>query len=223
MKTRQENYMSMARAVAETLRHHEEEWKSLPKFMDCAAALNELLHNTDMEQTLAEISSVGVTIDKSLAAENAIDIGVKLSRRAIVYAVDTENHGLEHQLHISKSALLRGHQSIIMHKLEDVRSHLVSILPFLKDYGVVEKDLILLEEAIHAYNTMFVNPRQTIVERKGHNTLALLNLPAIRKVMHKMDNLINYFEPGKFAMDYHNARIIVDLGRRKSKEKKVVI
>ena len=217
MFTKDENYLSMARNVGLVLQNNEKEWAVLPKFVEFAKDFYNIMGITSKEKSSADIETTGSTIDKESAGNYAIDYADKITKRATNYALETQNMELKDQLKIYKSELQHGHDSQIVDKLIDVLNRMKGIVGKLKDYGVSDKELKKLEEAISVYNGLLDRPRELIVERKGHNTMAVESLSKVKELIEKMDNAINYFENSKFEMDYENARIVIDLGTRKGK------
>lgn len=66
---------------------------------------------------------------------------------------------------------------------------------------------------------LIARPRTLIVERKSANQDMVLGLlSSLREVLYKMDSLMNLFENTDLKREYKDARIILDLGRRKEGE-----
>lgn len=219
MLTRDENYLSMARNVANVLKDNKSEWKALPKFASWVNELYDLLGLNSKEKSDAEIDTTGTTLDKEAAGAYAIKYANNLTKRAMNYAIEIKSMELQKQLNIHKSELERGHDSKIGDKLKDVLNRMKDLGSALNDYGVGAEHLETLAKAISQYEALLDEPRRKVRERKGHNIMALHSLSDIKLVIEKMDNSINYFEESKFEMDYQNARIVIDYGTRKGKGK----
>ena len=96
-----------------------------------------------------------------------------------------------------------------------------AVVASLADYGVTAAVLTSFQTAIDTYVRAISAPRNAITERKTATTeLKLLLTETNQSLMLRLDSLVEqYREPQPaFYMDYHNARIIVDLGTGKDDE-----
>jgi len=214
MKTTQENFMRMARSVAEKLHKHEAVWSTLPRFVVHANALFDVINQVNAVQVNSNVLSTGARIDKAEAAEAAIHLGVQLSRRAIVYAEDHHLNELRNQLKINKYALMEGHDAELLHKLRDVQKQLEANLLQLPDYGVTPEKLSGFIQATDQYEQLLTRPRDIIIDRKSYNETVAEYVKVVRRLLLKLDNMVNNFEGTDFEHEYHNARIVIGLGSR---------
>ena len=213
MKSIDENYMSMVRNVISVLDRYADIWKKVKKYTDYVTTLIALTSDTQEHQILAELDPKGYTENKHLAEALAIELALDLSKRASSYAWDSKQMDLYEQLNITKHDLLQGHDSQIVAKLKDILASLKKNTAALQDYGIDAEDLGDLKKATDTYNSLLDKPREKIVERKGYNTTIAKNMPAIKEVIEQMDNLMGNFKETPFAVDYKNARIVIDTGR----------
>jgi len=218
MLTKNGNYLNMVHAVADTLRKHESTWATLPRFPVYANELFETLRLTDEQLEGAKIDSTGATLDKADAVETALHLAGQLSRRAMAYAEDRHEYELRNQLKVKHHDLMRGQGVDTLNKLRDVLTQLEAIKLQLPDYGVTAASLDAYKQAIDRYEQLLVHPRGVIVERKTHNETVIDYLHAIRRLIYKMDHLVNNFEGTPFEREYHNARIVIALGTRHRQE-----
>ena len=69
---------------------------------------------------------------------------------------------------------------------------------------------------IDAYDKLLSRPRQLTVNRKVHSEDLPELIQASRKLLNKLDSLVNLFDGTEFEAAYHNARRIVNSGSRKA-------
>ena len=69
---------------------------------------------------------------------------------------------------------------------------------------------------IDAYDKLLSRPRQLTVNRKVHSEDMPELIQASRKLLNKLDSLVNLFDGTEFEAAYHNARRIVNSGSRKA-------
>jgi hypothetical protein len=89
--------------------------------------------------------------------------------------------------------------------------------PGLEDFLVAKKDLKKLHALIEDFSERESDPRNLTVERKSHNDSIPGQLVLMRRVLYKMDSMINIFEDSPFEAEYLLARKVIDLGRHDSK------
>ena len=69
---------------------------------------------------------------------------------------------------------------------------------------------------IDAYDKLLSRPRELTVNRKVHNEDLPELIQESRKLLYKLDSLINLFDGTEFEAAYLNARRIVNSGSRKA-------
>ena len=215
MNQRDENFVSMGRAVQDVLSKHTAVWESKVAFKNLATQFNGLMNEVALAVEGAEIVTTGATGNKAQAETEAIKLTVNLAKRGSVYALEVGNMELHDQLRVTKSTLVRRPDTLTLAKMRDIHSRLSIIVADLEDYGVAVGDLESLKILIDAFDALIARPRTLIVERKGYNQGMIPELLAsIREVLYRMDSLVNLFEGTAFKQEYKDARIIIDLGRR---------
>lgn len=213
MKQRDENFVTMCRAVIQVLTQNTTVIASVPTFVSKATAFNGLMTELEEAMTHSEIEITGATADKSDAEFAAVKLAVNLAKRASIYALDNNNMELHDQLRVSKSDLIKRPDMMVLAKLRDIHSRLTTIGAALADYGIATADLSSLNTLVDAYDALVSRPRILIVERKGYLQGSIPEiLASIREVLYRMDSLINIFSDTAFYTDYKNARIIINLG-----------
>ena len=215
MNQRDENFVSMCRAVQDVLSKYTTVWESKVAFKNQVATFNGLMDEVALAVEGAEIVTTGATGNKAQAEADAIKLTVNLAKRGSVYALEVGNMELHDQLRVTKSTLVRRPDTLTLAKMRDIHSRLEGIVAELGDYGVVASDLDNLKVLIDAFDDLIARPRTLIVERKGYNQgMIPALLTSIREVLYRMDSLINLFEGTALKQEYRDARIIIDLGRR---------
>jgi len=217
MRQTDENFVSMCKAVQDVLKKHSTVWTPIVAFKNQAMSFFELM--TEIAECMegTEIVSTGATQDKKNAEMKAVALTVNLAKRGSIYALDRDNLELHDQLRVSKTTLLRRPDTMTLAKLRDIHDRLNALISELADYGVLPEDLSELHNLTNAYEALVVRPRMLIVERKTYNQDMIPSLlSSIREVLYKMDSLVNLFEESAFNQEYKHARIVIDLGSRKS-------
>lgn len=216
MNQRDENFVSMGKAVQDVLSKHTAVWESNVAFTNLTTQFNDLMDGVALAMEGAEIVTTGTTDNKARAEKEAIKLTVNLAKRGSVYALEVGNMELHDQLRVTKSTLERRPDTLTLSKMRDIHSRLSAIVAELGDYGVRESDLDRLRILIDDFDVLIARPRTMIVERKGYNQAMIPELLAsIRETLYRMDSLVNLFEGTPFKQEYKDARIIIDLGSRK--------
>jgi len=102
----------------------------------------------DDEITKQRHIDTGVTADKNLLLLTAIDMIVKFSRKARVWASKNENQTLEHQFDTYKSDYTKMHESEALDAMISLRKALNDNIIALAPYKVLPADIIKIDKAI---------------------------------------------------------------------------
>lgn len=213
MNRRQENYLRMAGAVLKILTDHQPVWQKNKPFSLLVADVTGTYQSIATAQQASMAVSTGATTDKDQAAENAIELAVKLARFTQAYALDADNHQLHDQMKTSFRAMDRMPEDELAARLHDLHSRMNALDSKLVPYGVTRELLTELAAAISEYETLKPLPRAIVAERKGHNTSIPLLLRDIRTAFYKLDRLIDIWADTApvFVQLYRNTRIVIDL------------
>lgn len=217
MTQKQQNRLSMYKAVADHLNAHQSLWQKFAPFSAAAGALRQAIANLDKAlQQQAVANSTGATADKASLVQVAVKRVSALARNAAVYAITANNIELYAQLDYPRSYLERlpdnEQVAMLQAMLGKVQEHAAS----LGDYMVTKKGIADAQTAIDAAATALVRPR-TVID--AHST-ATANIPALltegRYQLDLMDKLIHNFadDAPDFVTNYRQARIVVDSGIR---------
>ncbi|MFA6058262.1 MAG: hypothetical protein WC756_08680 [Taibaiella sp.] len=214
MLTSEENFLRMARTVNVVLNDNVSSWGHVGRFAQGAKDLDQLLSQSAIVSSEAKIVTTGATEDKHEAANKAIELGVKLAKRASIYALDKKNVTLHDQLRISRSSLTNRHDEEAIAKLRDVYKQMAKKVTELGPYMVTQEDLAQLNTLTLEFEAIANKPRVLVTTRKAHNDSVPKLIAEIRTILYDLDSLINIFENTTFASQYANARKIIDLGGR---------
>lgn len=212
----QENYLSMARTAVKVLDNYSELWSTNPKFSAIKARVDAIMVRMNITQQGGGIVSTGVTIDKEVAGDNAIEIAVRLAGLGQVYASETNNNQLYDQLKVTYTSLDRLQDNVLGAALTLIYKTLNDLGDEVAPYGVTAEELTALHNAIESFENINNNPRVVIAGRKGHNENVPVLIRELRHEFNNVDRMIKIWERSnpKFIEDYQNARIIIDLGTR---------
>lgn len=215
MIKRHEDFISMLTVVGSVIDANQPIWNTNSVFFGYVTDFkaNRLLINAAAQG--GDIITTGASQDKSIAAEAAFDYGSKLSKRASVFALEQDNLEMHDQMRVSKGSLSHLADSKASTKLHDLYDRMAAagddLLPF-----VSAEELTRFKAMIDAYDKLLSRPRELTVNRKVHNEVLPELIQASRKLLYKLDSLINLFDGTEFEAAYHNARRIVNTGSRKA-------
>jgi len=215
MRKRHEDFISMLTVVGSVFDNFKTVWSANSVFAGHVTDFkaNRLL--IDAAAQAGNIITTGATRDKSNAAEAVFDYGSKLSKRASVFALEQGNSEMHDQMRVSKTSLSRLADTKASAKLHDLYDRMVAVGDDLLPY-VSAEELSRFRALIDAYDKLLSRPRELTVNRKTHNDDLPELIQASRKLLYKLDSLINIFDGTEFEAAYHNARRIVNSRSRKA-------
>jgi hypothetical protein len=218
MRTREQNFLTMAHTVNEVVKRHQPKWITAERFAQSAEVLNDLVGFITDINAAADSDITGAAKDKAAIFTKAGEEGLKLAKRTKVYASDKKDHELKQRLTISRSDLFKQHGAELLATLKDWIVRLNPIIGELAPYGVLPADLSYFKTLVNDLDKLLTRPRELIVARKTTNQSELPNLlTQTEAVLESMDNLINLFEATPFESEFLNARKVVELGGRRDK------
>jgi len=215
MIKRHEDFISMLTVVGSVFDNHKTVWNTNSVFAGYVTNFNAKRLLIDAAAQGGEITTTGATQDKINAAEAAFEFGSKLSKRASVYALEQDNTEMHDQMRVSKGSLSQLADSKASIKLHDLYNRMVAAGEGLSPY-VSPEELTQFKTLIDAYDKLLSRPRELTVNRKVHNEDLPELIQASRKLLYKLDSLINLFDGTEFEAAYLNARRIVNSGSRKA-------
>lgn len=216
MTTKQQNYISMTRSSVNVLQKWNSEWNAITRFANEVLALTAELQKVDSSSENAMLVTKGVTADKANAREEALSAIVNIAKPASVYADDINDLQLSARLNYSRGSLSTLAQNDLLNMLTGMYNNVFEHKDNIVEYGVTEEKLTDAKSKLDAFAGVISSPRDMIVERKTTNELIEESIGNLRKIFYRLDNLMKLFEGTPFYAEYKNARIIVDLGSRKT-------
>ena len=211
----QENFISMLTVVGSVFDNFKTVWNTNSVFAGYVTdfTANRLL--IDAAAQGGDIITTGATQDKTNAGEAAFDFGSKLSKRASIFALEQDNSEMHDQMRVSKGSLSQLADTKALAKLHDIYDRMMAVGEGLSPY-VSPEELTQFKALIDAYDKLLSRPRQLTVNRKVHSEDLPELIQASRKLLNKLDSLVNLFDGTEFEAAYHNARRIVNSGSRKA-------
>ena len=211
----QEDLISMMTVVGSVFDTNQPVWNTNSVFAGYVTDFTANKLQIDAAAQGGEIITTGATQDKINAAVAAFEFGSKLSKRASVYALEQDNTEMHDQMRVSKGSLSQLADSKASTKLHDLYDRMAAVGEGLLPYVSVE-ELTRFKSMIDAYDKLLSRPRELTVNRKVHNEDLPELIQASRKLLYKLDSLINLFDGTEFEAAYLNARRIVNSGSRKA-------
>ena len=211
----QEDFISMMTVVGSVFDTNQPVWNTNSVFARYVTDFTANKLQIDAAAQGGEIITTGATQDKINAAVAAFDFGSKLSKRASVYALEQDNTEMHDQMRVSKGSLSQLADSKASTKLHDLYDRMAAVGEGLLPYVSVE-ELTRFKSMIDAYDKLLSRPRELTVNRKVHNEDLPELIQESRKLLYKLDSLINLFDGTEFEAAYLNARRIVNSGSRKA-------
>lgn len=216
MTTKQQNYLLMTRSSVNVLQKWNSEWNPIVRFADEISALTGELQKVDSASENAMLVTKGVTADKANAREEALSAIVNIAKPAVVNAEDINDIQLAARLNHSRGSLSTLAQNDLLNMLTGMYNNVEEVKDNLTEYGITGEKLADAKGKLDAISGVITTPRDMIVERKTTNELIEESIGILRKIFYRLDNLMKLFDGTEFYREYKNARIIVDLGSRKT-------
>ena len=215
MIKRHEDFISMLTVVCPVLDKYKTVWSTNSVFAGYVTDFNANKLLIDAAAQGGVIITTGATQDKYNAAEAAFEFGSKLSKRASIYALEQDNTEMHDQMRVSKGSLSQLADTKALAKLHDIYDRMMAVGEGLSPY-VSPEELTRFKALIDAYDKLLSRPRELTVNRKVHNEDLPELIQVSRKLLYKLDSLINLFDGTEFEAAYLNARRIVNSGSRKA-------
>ena len=211
-----QNRLQMWKQVSRYLLTNKTVWADNLPFSNAVTALSS--HITAAEAAIAgqTASSTGLSADKVGLEATAIAQVVAIAKSAKVYALDNNDNGLLASVNFSKSSLMRLPEAELAQRLRQIVSIAQARSSDLEAYGVKGDDYPAANEAIAAFETASLAPREAIAGKSAVSAGIPSIMKAGRMALEKLDNLVHIFNATapQFAAGYKAARVIVDAGRR---------
>lgn len=217
MNKRQENKLSMYLAVQQVLTGNEKSWSGITAFGKAKAELSEIVASIAAARQTQETNTTGITADKAAKRQLMAEKAIEMSSAVQAYATDKKDKALFESVHYSISDLLRGNDTSARDHSQIIHDRAKEVLGSLADYGITKATLGSFQAAIKEYSDLLSAPRVAkTVSKTATDSLEKAFKSADDVLLNRLDKLMEQFRvktPG-FYEQYHNSRIIVDLGIR---------
>lgn len=212
MNDRQENKLSMAKAVKIILDNNATIVSSIVAF---AAASTTLGNNIDAIDGITQLQVKkikGKAIDKETAGDIAIKAAIELTGPTQAYAKATGNNDLFEEMNYFPSNLKKLRDTVLVSTLTLIRDTVQDNLANLADYGITAAMITALTNAISGYNSLVGTPRAAISDKSSATKALTVEFKKLDATLAQLDGLAEAkrnTEPD-FYNSYKSARIIVD-------------
>lgn len=215
MDKKQENQTSMLYAVQQALANHNGAWSATPAVVTASGELDGLIDAVESRIARQVIDIRGFARDKAAAEFAMIDMTLQVAGGVRAYAIVIGDEVLAGKMNVTRTGLVRHRDSVVAQHCQGIHDEANAVVASLVGYGVTAAVLTSFQGLIDRYVAAISAPRNAITERKTATTeLRTLLTEDNRTLMTRLDSLVEQFrEPQpEFYLDYHHARVIVDLG-----------
>ena len=185
---------------------------TIPNLSDQFIQLQSLIGQIQSQSQQQSLDQTGVAIAKKEARKHLVDVAADMARKLSAYALMANNVSLLKEVHKQDYALLRMTDEQLRESCQLIYERGVTNVEAAAQYGLNNRSLTDLINAIHAFTTMIPKPRLTETEKK-QATLQLVKLFAdVEVILEKMDMLVDVVKISQplFHGGYKSARMIVD-------------
>ena len=218
MTDNQENKLTMYRVLVAYLWKHIEIWQILPAFSEIANKIKSNIVEIGNLNQIQSQNNSGIVIHKRNIETNLIDAVLKVAKALIAYATINKNSELLAQVKVTKTTFERLRDELIASKALDIHSIAVTLTEELSSLLINPDDIAAIPTLATSYNEILPTHRDAEILRK--NATADMKAKFKEQDAHiaDLDAIVPIFETDhrSFVQGYWNARIIIDLGRRKS-------
>lgn len=177
-------------------------------------------------RSVQEIDNKGVVLNKEAIAVTLIDTAIKVKNAAVAHAIFTKNVKLQKKVDYNDSDLKSCRDTILNDKVTVLYNAVWPFRAELTRLLITEADITALTTLRLQYLAATAEPRVAIVETSSATGSLLRKFRETDKLLRtQIDPTIRMFENVSFDFvdQYKRARIIVDLGHRKSGTNNAVI
>jgi len=215
----EENKLSGYESVAVVFDNNTEIYSHTEAFVPYVEQLN---GNIDKIHEVAGIQGqirTGTTAEKAALRTSLTDATIKVKNGVKALGVFTDNNKLKDSVSFTDSELKTSRDNVIADKAGIIYKVASGVIPQLEPYFVTEADVLAIHTLQKQYLDAIATPRyETLLSKDATRKLKALFGETDTLLREKIDETILIFQPANpdFVNNYFDARIIVDLGRRKS-------
>ncbi len=214
MTNREENKLTMYRAVLNFLKNSLEKLAVIPVFASLVEQYEELIKAIDARQDEHQTVAEGASTHKKTAEDELIDDAVSLCKTSYSYAAAQGDEKLKARFKITESELTRMRDTELLGRVRSLHDLIEEHLSDLAGYGITEDMLTAFKDRIDAYEDA-LDSRETVSGEKTAARQALTD--AFRDVSEllyeQIDPLMEAFRTrdSHFYNQYQAVRTIKDL------------
>ena len=214
MTDKQENKLSMAKAVQLVLQNNSTIVSTIVAFATAATDLDNAIDTIDGIVQLQVKQITGKAIDKGSAEQTAIAAALELVGPTKSYARFINDNTLYETVDYSKTSLQRLRDTELVNTLTLIRDTVQGVLANLADYGVTAAMTTALTQAIGTYSALVAAPRAAINIKSAATEALVTEFKKLDPLFDRLDGLaeIKKNTEADFYNTYKSARIIVDTG-----------
>jgi hypothetical protein len=221
MNDKQVAKMNMCQAVMQILSENSMKYQDIPIFKNTVDELGNTvveIGNVAKEQTKANLKGASAT--KTEIEIRLVNETLKISSVLFVVAKDLKDENLLAKTMITKSTMYQAQGNEILNIARRILTEAINHAPQLREYGIRDNDIPILQSVIDEYDKIIVAPRVAITESK-QQTANLVHLFAYTDTLlhDRLDKLMRVFkdtEPDFYGL-YFNARNVINTAYRKRK------
>lgn len=219
MTDSQENSLSRYEAVDLIFGNNEEVYNHTDAFV---AYVTEFKGNiTEIHTVAGEQGEIrtGAAVDKSVVRDNLENATIKVKNGVRALGVFTGNNRLRDSASYADSELKSFRDNVLADHAGNIHKIASGVAAQLEPYFVTAADIQAVSTFQKQFLDLIATPRyETVLTKDATRTLKVLFRETDTLLREKIDPTILIFKPAypEFVNNYFDARIIVDLGRRKT-------
>jgi|SRR6266496_147197 len=219
MTDKQENELSMAKAVQQVLQSNSAIVQSIPAFQAAATELDDRLNIINDAAQIQTKNITGNAEDKEQAGKEAIDAALAIIGPAKSFARVNENNSLYQALNYCLTDFRRNRDSALINTLTIIRDAVQANGVALEDYGITTSQINEFTALINTYSTLVTAPRTAITAKTVATKSIAASFKALKSIIKRLDGFVEAKKKAKpdFYNAYKSARIVIN-NRGKSRK-----
>ncbi len=222
----QENKLSMYQAAKIVFGNNTAVFDQIVEFNGYVSLFNENINNIIGIGQEQELIRTGTAAGKKELHDDLIQATIKVKNGIRAYAIFNKDKKMQNSVSYTDSELKTCRDNILAERAGIIHSIASGIATQLETLKITAEDIAAVNTLRKAYTDTIAAPRVETVTSKGMTQkLKVLFRETDTLLRENIDESILIFKPGnpEFVQNYFDARIIVDLGRRKTGTNKAVI
>jgi hypothetical protein len=200
-------------------------WEPVLAFSDLAKKVKSLITDIQALRQIQELDTKGITVNKTLVADNLIAATLKLIHAVSAYATVTDNYILLGEVNYTASHLSNARDTVLFDIATLIQSKAAPLETELAAYLIAPEDITGQQALIEQYSQALPEKRKAVVVSKTSTADLKLKFKEMDLLLNqKLDKLILIFQATNpdFVQQYFNARIIINLGHRTTTHKTLI-